>query len=160
MNSQFEEFCTLITEINSEITAIKIRETEDLGLKGSHVMLLYELERHPEGLTAAQLSEMLSLDKAAISRAVAQLSQKGLVDTGKMPDGKRRYRSEITLTPSGTAAAKRLDEKIDKAVKAGAVGDFSEEERKSFYASLRHISMQLGKYRRDLYPVKKSPRCR
>lgn len=145
MNWQFKEFCTRITEINSTINAIKIRETEEVGLKGSHVMLLYELNRRNEGMTGAELSDVLCLDKAAISRAVAQLEEKGFVRTD-LPKTGKRYRALIRLTKEGTKMADTLEDKIDRAVGAGTVSELTDDERKKFYGVLSEISQNLKTY--------------
>lgn len=155
MNRQFEEFCTLITEINSDITAIKLREASDVGLKGSHVMLLYELQKHPGGATGSELSAALSIDKAAISRSVRELDRMGMVRIGEQ-DGSIRYRAAITLTDEGRRAAAQLDEKIDRAVGAGAVSAFTPGEREFFYRALHQISAQLNGYRKMLEKRKKT----
>ena len=150
MNWQFKEFCTRITEINSEINAIKIKETEPLGLKGSHVMMLYELNRQRDGMTGAELSKALCLDKAAISRTASQLEDKGLVHIRQSQTGKR-YRALIVLTGDGEKTADMLDDKINRAVRAGAVSDFTEEERKMFYDVLSRISENLESYLESLH---------
>ena len=104
MTDRFETFVLTINRIYRCIQRIKDREMEALGLKGSHVMCLFQLRQHPEGLTAAELAERSLEDKAAVSRAVARLEELGLVE---LPEegGKRRYRAKLRLTEAGRAAA-------------------------------------------------------
>ena len=54
MTDRFETFVLTINRIYRCIQRIKDREMEALGLKGSHVMCLFQLRQHPEGLTAAE----------------------------------------------------------------------------------------------------------
>ena len=51
----------------------------EFGLKGTHVMCLFFLHHTPEGLTAAQLCQLCAEDKAAISRTIATLKEKGYI---------------------------------------------------------------------------------
>ena len=59
MTDRFETFVLTINRIYRCIQRIKDREMEALGLKGSHVMCLFQLRQHPEGLTAAELAERM-----------------------------------------------------------------------------------------------------
>ena len=77
MLQRFEDFVTGITVCYKYIQRIKSAEMTEFGLKGTHVMCLFFLHRHPEGLTAAQLCQLCAEDKAAISRSLAVLQEKG-----------------------------------------------------------------------------------
>ena len=91
MLNRFEEFVTGITECHRYIQRIKSMEMTELGLKGNHVMCLYYLARSPEGLTAAQLCALCCEDKAAISRTLAELENKGYLKNAE-PGKKLRLR--------------------------------------------------------------------
>ena len=149
MGWQFKEFCTRITEINSTINEIKIKEAEKIGLKGSHVMLLHELDKHSEGMTGADIAAILCLDKAAVSRSIAELAEKDLISIDESQSG-RRYRAAIKLTPDGKKAAKMLENKIASAVGAGTVAELSDEQRQKFYYVLSQISQNLKAYSESL----------
>ena len=149
MSWQFKEFCTRVTEINSTINEIKIKAARKMGLKGSHVMLLHELDKHSEGMTGADIAAILCLDKAAVSRSIAGLEEKHLVSIDDSQSGKR-YRAVIKLTPEGRKAAKMLENKSDSAVGAGAVAEFSDEQRQKFYYVLSQISQNLKAYSESL----------
>ena len=87
MTDRFETFVLTINRIYRCIQRIKDREMEALGLKGSHVMCLFQLRQHPEGLTAAELAERSLEDKAAVSRALARLEERM---TGKIRQAVQR----------------------------------------------------------------------
>lgn len=95
MNQGFEAFVTSITQIYRCIQKIKAREMKALDLKSTHVMCLFQMQQHPEGLTAAQLSTLCGEDKGAVSRALSELEARGLAAFADQP-GRKRYRTEIT----------------------------------------------------------------
>lgn len=140
MLHRFEEFVTGITVCYRYIQRIKSMEMTELGLKGTHVMCLFYLNQSPEGMTAAQLCQLCAEDKAAISRAVAELESRGLVTTS-LPDGKK-YRAPILLTQSGREVAARNEGLMEQWVTVGGDG-LTDEERTAFYAALSKISVNL-----------------
>ena len=78
---QFESFTAAVTRAYKCLQKIKNRETERMGLKGSHVMCLYYIGKTPGGLTAAELCRLCHEDKAAISRTLVDLTERGLSGT-------------------------------------------------------------------------------
>lgn len=141
MISRFETFVTTITSIYRSIQRIKNQKMASLGLKGNHVMCLYQLYKHSEGLTSTQLSRICEEDKAAISRTLTELKKRGFVyveDTSKH----RQYRTPIKLTKDGLEITKKIDEKISESIQSAAQG-YSEEEREIFYRVLLRIAENL-----------------
>ncbi len=137
MIDRFQSFVTGITECYRFIQRIKSSEMTELGLKGAHVMCLFFLHRHPEGLTAAQLCRLCAEDKAAISRNIATLQQRGYLTASG-----RKYRAALVLTPAGTQIAEQVDGLICQWVGVGGEG-LSDEERAAFYHTLEHIADNL-----------------
>ncbi len=137
MIDRFQSFVIGITECYKSIQRIKSVEMTELGLKGPHLMCLFFLHRHPEGLTAAKLCRLCSDDKAAISRTIETLKKQGYIVTGE-----KKYRAAITLTESGAAAAERLNGVICQWVGFGGDG-LTDDERVAFYRSLEKISGNL-----------------
>ena len=109
MIKRFEQFVSGITVCYKYIQRIKALEMPELepGMKGSHVMCIFYLEQNPDGLTAAQLSNLCQEDKAAISRTLSELVERGFVAGGEK-DGKR-YRALLVLTEKGQALAEKVD---------------------------------------------------
>ena len=142
MIKRFEQFVSGITVCYKYIQRIKALEMPELepGMKGSHVMCIFYLEQNPDGLTAAQLSNLCQEDKAAISRTLSELVERGFVAGGEK-DGKR-YRALLVLTEKGQALAEKVDKVISRWVEAGGDG-LSEEERAAFYHGLELISGNL-----------------
>ena len=133
MIDRFQLFVTGITECYKHIQRIKTAEMTELGLKGTHVMCLFFLHRHPDGLTAAQLCRVCAEDKAAISRTLKTLKKRGYIVTGE-----KRYRAALTLTDEGTRVAEQLDGLICQWVGVGGDG-LTDEERAAFYRALERI---------------------
>ena len=99
MFNRFEQFTTAISQINKSVQRIKSTEVTSYGLKPNHVMILFQLKKHTSGLTPTQLCESCEVDKAAISRSLKELQNKGFVcEAGA--DG-RKYRIPLVLTDSG-----------------------------------------------------------
>lgn len=141
MTERFETFVLSINQIYRCIQKIKSREMVELGLKGTHVMCLFQLGQHPEGLTAAELAQRSLEDKAAVSRVIARLEELGLVEVPEEGGG-RRYRARLRLTEAGRAAAGRMTGVIRQAVQLGGQG-LTDDQRETFYHALGVIARNL-----------------
>ena len=141
MIQRFETFVTAIAQINRSIQRIKNREMAAMGLKGTHVMCVFQLRQHPEGLTTTQLAQLCDEDKAAVSRALAELEAQGLTTAAPTP-GPRRYRTPILLTEKGCQVADQVDSRIMEAVRLAAQG-YSAQERDNFYRVLLQVAENL-----------------
>ena len=137
MINRFQAFVSGITICYKYIQKIKTMEMTELGLKGTHVMCIFYIYHSEEELTAAQLCQLCAEDKAAISRTLMTLQEKGLVEAGE-----KKYRAHLKLTDNGKALAAQIDELIMQWVDYGGDG-LSEEERNSFYHALDLISSNL-----------------
>ena len=140
MLQRFELFTSLIASVYRDVQKIERDEMEKQGLRGAFAQYLLAISRYPEGITAAALCEVCDKDKAAVSRVVAEMEAKGLVEreTGN------QYRSKMRLTPAGEEAADFVRKRASAAVEL-AGKDLSEEERKAFYAALAVLSASLQK---------------
>ncbi len=141
MVKRFESFVSGITACYRYIQKIKSTEMTEFGLKGTHVMCVFHLNRNADGLTASQLSSLCGEDKAAVSRALSELSEKGYINADS-DETKKKYRSVITLTEKGEELAKKLDSLIDQWVDLGGDG-LTDEERDTFYSALEKIANNL-----------------
>jgi len=137
MLQEFEDFVTGITVCYKFIQRIKTLEMTEFDLRGTHAMCMYFLQRHPEGLTASQLAQLCAEDKAAISRTLVTLQDRGYIRTGE-----RKYRFPLQLTEAGKAIARQLDTLIQQWVGLGGDG-LTDEERAVFYKALSHIAGNL-----------------
>ena len=138
MIQRFDAFVSGITACYKYIQRIKSLEMTEFGLKGTHVMCLFYLREHPEGLTAAQLCSRCAEDKAAISRTVSELRERGFITSLS----KKNYRAPLRLTEMGREIADRFDQLIHDWVTVGGDG-LSELQRSDFYQALSTISENL-----------------
>jgi len=137
MIDRFRTFVSGITACYRYIQRIKNMEMTEFDLKGTHVMCIFFLHHNPEGLTATQLCQLCAEDKAAISRSLATLNNRGYTVAGE-----KKYRANIRLTEQGLEIAQKLDGLIGQWVGFGGDG-LTDEERTVFYRALGKISSNL-----------------
>lgn len=120
MQSRYEQFASSISSIYHSIQKIERNEMIRFGGKGIFAQYLAALQSYPEGLTAAQLSELCDRDKAAVSRAIAQMEEEGLVIRQSREEN--MYRALVLLTDVGQQAAAFVTHQAQSAVDAGGHG--------------------------------------
>lgn len=141
--ARFEDFVGIISALGKEIQRIKNAEARRLGFRGSDVMCLYYLVKHPEGLTAADLARMADVSRAAMSRTIAHLAEDGLVEVGE----DTTYRAPVRLTEKGREATKPLDDIIHRVLdEAGS--ELGTRQRVQMYDALNHILDKLRTFGR------------
>ena len=145
MQDRFERFVVSITELHRYLQKLKELEMGQMDLKAGYTMCLYYLGKHPEGLTATQLTELCKEDKAAVSRCLSQLSDRQLVVCEQPEDHKRSYRSHSMLTGQGRSVVSGIQTRIKEALSYGGRG-LTEERRRDFYGTLAIISENLSDY--------------
>ena len=77
------------------------------GLSGFHAMFFNALNNNPKGLSQAELTENLGIDKAHVSRVVASLEEKGFA---KRESREGESRPLVVLTEKGVETAQMCDE--------------------------------------------------
>ena len=140
MLSRFEQFSAAIFCIHRDVQKIERDEMEAYGLKGAFAQYLLAIRRYPQGLTAARLSEVCGKDKAAVSRALAEMERKGLIS--RACPGDTAYRAQIHLTEAGERAAAFVSGRATVAVELAGNG-LSDGDRRIFYAALDLIAANL-----------------
>ena len=120
-------------------------QQESNSIKNQRALLNDYLGKHPEGLTATQLTELCKEDKAAVSRCLSQLSDRQLVVCEQPEDHKRSYRSHYMLTVQGRSVVSGIQTRIKEALSYGGRG-LTEERRRDFYGTLAIISENLSDY--------------
>ena len=140
MLHRFQQFSTVISCLYHDIQKIERVEMAKYALKGPHAQCLLVMAGFPEGITSAELTEQCEKDKAAISRAVAELEEAGLL-VRCQKDG-LRYRARLVLTPEGQEAAQKVISRVQLAVERAGAG-LDEEERIVFYRVLGRIAENL-----------------
>lgn len=151
MIGRFERFSYAISEISRLWHRIAGEEMGKYGLKGSYSVYFTTLYRYSAGLTAAQLVDLCSRDKADVSRAMALLEKKGLIARAD-PEGKA-YRAPLVLTQEGRQIASHINSRAEAAVEMASRG-LPEEKRVIFYEALELITANLQKLSKEGIPQK------
>ena len=150
--NRFEQFSYVISGINRHIQKIERDEMIKYGYKGAFAQYLVALRRYSEGITSAKLCEICDKDKAAISRVLTEMQEKGLILREIQSD--HRYNALIKLTAEGLKAAAYVDERAQAAIEA--VGnEMTDENRAAFYATLDFIAAKLQTISKEGLPPQK-----
>ena len=140
MLRRFEQFTAFISAINRFIQKIERDEMEKYGLKGAFAQYLLAMQQHPEGITATELCDVCDRNKAAVSRILSELEQKGLIC--RADDRDSQYRARLTLTSAGQDAANYVCQKA--ALAAELVGSgLSDEARTALYSALELLTKNI-----------------
>ena len=140
MISRFKEFTKGISTAYKHLIKLKSYGIKEFGIKGSHVMCLFYISEAENGLNATELCRLCSEDKAAISKALSALEEKGYVQFENYEN--KKYRSKYFLTENGKSVISKVYDKIFNAVSLGGDG-VPEEERDIFYKTLGMINGNL-----------------
>lgn len=149
MLERYELFSASVFRLYRDMARIEREEMEKYGLKGALAQYLNILSRFPEGITAARLCEVCDRDKAAVSRTVAEMEQKGLLCRENAGDS--GYRALLKLTAAGREAAGFVHRRARQAVEAAGQG-LTEEQRAIFYKTLDQIADNLHRISREGIP--------
>ena len=141
MNKKGRDFVVATNAFSHCIQAIKAEEIKSTKLKGAETMLLLYLGFNPEGLTNTELVECSKMDKAAVSRSLAELA-KGKFIRFEYRNGKSRYGAHAVLTTTGKEVTEHIVERIGK-VLTKALGHLSAEEKKSFVANMATVASAI-----------------
>lgn len=141
MIKRFEDFVSLIFSMNKNIQKLKTEKMKSFGLNGSDVMCLFYLSQNSDGLTATRLCEMISTDKAAVSRVLASLNKKGYIEYSDSQEGKK-YNNNIILSEKGVGVTEEINRIITEISDKIGKG-ISDEERMVMYKALHIIAKNL-----------------
>ena len=139
MIERFEQFFFSISSIYKIIQKIEREEMARYGLKGSHVQCMMAMDRRPGGVTISQLCELCDKDKAAVSRDIAELEERGMVER---MSADKNYRAPICLTEAGKHTARQVCGIVQTAVEL-AGERLEDEDRRVFYQTLDLIAGNL-----------------
>lgn len=149
MVSRYEHFTTAISSIYHHFQKLEREEMDRFGLRGTYTEYLLAIDRATSGITAAELSKQCEKDKAAVSRALAEMEKQGLVF--REISGERAYRARLILTDEGKRAAEIVRHRAAFAVELAGHG-LSDTEREVMYAALQKIAENLNAICRDGLP--------
>ena len=144
---RFKKFTLLIDGIHKSVHNLKVTIAPHLGVKGVHVLWIYELLMTPLGLTAAELAARSNINRSLISREIEALVKDGYVSTS---DGDGiRYNEKLVLTERGIELAKRIRDEVI-GVQDAVDDGVSEEELISLYATLEKLNNNFKKIEKTI----------
>ena len=135
---RFEEFSALISSVYGNIQKLKARYTTQLGLKAVHVLWLYLLRTHPEGMSASELAAAAQSNRSLVSREIDELFDKGIIYTQEN-GSKRRYGWKLILTDKGRRLADIIAAIVTDIQKTVS-RDIPEENLITFYQTLKVLA--------------------
>ena len=140
MLTRYGRFTFIISEISKSLQKVSSDEMSRFDLHGSYAKYILALLRYgPQ--TAAQLAQRCDRNKADVSRAIATLTERGVVE--RLGKGKN-YKVGIALTEKGEQIGASLHERL-KLVISGVSGELSDEELDGFYRALDVIATNLAR---------------
>lgn len=147
MMSRYETFSSMISGIYRSIQKIERDEMVGYGYKGAYAQYLTAMNRASGGMTSAQLCELCDKDKAAVSRVVSEMIEKGLIV--REQENARPYRAVLRLTEEGRKAAQFVLRRGQAAVEAVGIDETT---RETLYKSLESIAQSVQEISRKGLP--------
>lgn len=138
---RFFRFSRLIDGIHKSVMRLRLDKAPAFGVKGVHVFWVYELSRHPEGMSAAELAQSSHIDRSLVSRELSLLKKQGYVEAKESAKG-RGYNAKLILTDLGHRAAEDI-KLLALELQSRAGAGISESELAAFYATLEKLYRNL-----------------
>jgi len=121
---KYIRFNLTVSNIEKALQKYKNSNLTEYNLRSTHMLCLISL-KDGGGLTAMDLAEVCSVNKALISRMTADLFEMGYIEyTADSAD--KKYKKKMILTEDGRSVTEEIIGKITKAVDAvsGNIPDF------------------------------------
>jgi DNA-binding MarR family transcriptional regulator len=151
LNRTVGAFRRLIATLNRAKTHDRLTETAGVRLDRPDVQILVHLLDASEPLRVGVIAEGLQVESPHVTRHVAALEQRGLVERVRDPDDRRAWR--IALTEDGAEVADRC-RRVTSDWFEGALADWSQEDRAELSRLLVKLSDDLGTHLRTRYAIK------
>ncbi len=132
-NNRFEIFSTSVSQLIKSVQSLKSKKMAQYGLKGTNALCLCQILESGSGLTATELAKQGEIDKAQVSRCMAELIERKYVY--RDDQNGRRYKQKYRLTPEGTAVATDINAVVGS-IQATIRKDVTPEELDTFYRTL------------------------
>lgn len=116
----FELFSNAVAQLIKAMQLLKSRKMAEYDLKGTTYLCLCQIYDSESGLNAGELAERGEIDKAQVSRCVAELTEKGFIYRDDR-DG-RRYKQKYCLTEQGRVAAQDIVNSVGRIQRAVSKG--------------------------------------
>ena len=115
----------------------EIHQAEDLS---THQWKVLSVICHYGPIPAAEITKWVTLDKSAISRAVARLREQGFIDR-RLSDSDARV-SEIMATKTGMASYRRMSQQVEQ-LQAALLDGLPADKVRVLFESFAHLEGKL-----------------
>ena len=143
---RLDQFMNMTTSAARSITKIKHKKMAKYGLGSTHTTCLRRLYTAENGLTRTQLASQCDLDKAQITRIIADLSKKGCIVEESKGSG---YRKRIFLTDEGREITREIF-KVTLELNEYVSGNILQEDIDHFYKVFEKICSGLKQAEENL----------
>ena len=132
-------FSALLGNSQKSLLKLKNKKMEDFGLSASHTLCICLLHEHPDGVSKSRLAQLCGVDKAQISRVIAELEESHYV--AALPTSSP-HRPKYALNDLGRSVAQEIID-IIKEINDFVSADIPEEELLAFYHTFMRITENL-----------------
>lgn len=137
---KYIRFNLIISSLEKSLQKYKNSNMTEYDLRSTHILCLISL-KNSKGLTAAELIDTCSVNKALISRITADLFKRGYIEY--TPDSAdKKYKKRMVLTDEGRAVTDDIERKINRAVDFVS-GTIPDEKLETFYEVLTTIETNI-----------------
>ena len=137
---RYAQFRIQVENLSKNLQKFENSKMSSLGLRGIHALTLFQLGRHPEGITVTEIAAACEVDKSLISRVVVELIEAGHV---AYLDPDVKYRKKMVLTPRGRACLRRVTLWICSSIRE-IKDEISMEELNSFFKVMVLLNDYFG----------------
>lgn len=123
----YEQFLIYLRKFQNKIQRQFNRDMKTLNLSSTYVGIIMVLSRKEEGYSMSELSRLISVDNALMTRNIKELEKINYVYRNREKESQRKY--HICLTDEGRKIASSLQIIVDEK-KESFVKKFTEEEQK------------------------------
>ena len=146
-SERFSPFVLFIERISKNIKRVADAKMEPYGLRSSHIMCILQLAKSEGGLTSTALSDACGVDKAFISRIVAELMEKNYVEKDEK-NAKGKYKTKLILTAQGREIYGVINEALEECFKE-VDSKITMKKLEVFYSVLSEIDEGIGRLLKD-----------
>lgn len=145
--NRFEVFSPAVLQLAKTVQYLKSSKLAEHGLKGTNAICLCSiLDSKEVGLSATELSKICEIDKAQVSRCMAELTEMQYVYRNDLEG--RRYKQKYQLTEKGKAVAIDIDETAAR-IQQTLRKDIAPEEIDRFYQTMTKICENFAELSKD-----------
>ena len=138
---RFLLFSSRLNDAQKSLSRIKQKKMEHYGLGGAHVLCICQLEEHEKGLTKTELVKRCGVDKAQISRVIADVFEKNYITVSNPQSS---YRQRYILTDEGARIAREIKQ-IILDINSFVSDSIPQADIENFYSTFNTICENLSK---------------